>query len=126
MSQNPFELLDLDPLAGAFQITERVRELSEDASEERRRALRELWNELTLHPQTRIAAAVTTFCGEPLVVVEPPRPRSPRAGEEERLETTLETVPFPGLEGALPAAPAGSAPPTPSLQDDPILQEQAR
>ncbi|MGE0789612.1 MAG: hypothetical protein AB7S26_28325 [Sandaracinaceae bacterium] len=56
---NPFERWDIDPSRGPSAITERMRELIEDApDEETRRAIRAAWEELTMHPQRRYAAAL--------------------------------------------------------------------
>lgn len=70
-----FELFELDPLASPEEITERLRERIELAPERERGALREAWEELTLHPRSRVAQAVACF-----VELEPaPRPPEPRA-----------------------------------------------
>lgn len=58
MSQNAFERYNLDPLEGPGGITERLRELAEDADEDERAALREAWETLTLHPLGRLRAAL--------------------------------------------------------------------
>ena len=47
---NPYERYDIDPLGGPAAITERMRELAEDATDEaERKAIRAAWEELTLH-----------------------------------------------------------------------------
>jgi len=56
--ENPFEKYDLDPMEGPRSITDRLRELSEDAGEEERAEIRAAWEELTLHPLRRLRAAL--------------------------------------------------------------------
>jgi hypothetical protein len=58
---NPFERFDIDPLEGLAAITERLRELVEDADEDEREGLRAEWDRLTLHPRTRLEAALDAF-----------------------------------------------------------------
>jgi hypothetical protein len=57
-SRNPFERFGIDPKEGPRAITERLRELAEDANEEDRAAIRAAWEELTLHPLRRLRAAL--------------------------------------------------------------------
>jgi hypothetical protein len=57
-SRNPFERFGIDPKEGPRAITERLRELAEDAGEEERAAIRAAWEELTLHPLRRLRAAL--------------------------------------------------------------------
>ncbi len=55
---NPFERFDLDPAAGIEAITERLKELAEDARDDaERESIRRAWEELTLHPARRLHAA---------------------------------------------------------------------
>jgi len=55
---NPFEAYGIDPRDGPQAITERFRELLEDAkTDEERETLRAAWEELTLHPMRRVRAA---------------------------------------------------------------------
>lgn len=121
--RNPFEALGLDPLASTFEITERVRELSEDADEPRRKELRALWEELTRHPRTRITAAVATFV---LGDVESPSP-PPQAVLPETPDlraTFLDKLPLSGIAPSLQIDPQGRRPPLLlPLLDDPLLQE---
>ncbi len=56
-SSNPFERFGIDPKEGPRAITERLRELAEDANEEDRAVIRAAWEELTLHPLRRLRAA---------------------------------------------------------------------
>lgn len=57
-SNNPFERFGIDPKEGPRAITERLRELAEEANEQDRAAIRAAWEELTLHPLRRLRAAV--------------------------------------------------------------------
>jgi hypothetical protein len=57
--ENPFEAFDLDPREGAAAITRRLKELAEDARDDRERdRIRAAWEELTIHPARRIRAAL--------------------------------------------------------------------
>lgn len=58
-SDNPFERYDLDPREGIVAITQRLKELAEDATDdEERDRIRAAWEELTLHPARRLRAAL--------------------------------------------------------------------
>lgn len=73
--ENPFEAYGIDPRDGTRAITERFRELLEDArSDEERERLRTAWEALTLHPAQRVRAA---FGAHPLTspVTAAPRGR---------------------------------------------------
>jgi hypothetical protein len=96
-----FELYDLDPLASPEQITERLRERIELAPESERGALREAWEELTLHPRSRVAQAVACF-----VELEPaPRPPESRAASSFGAPSIelADAVALPELEAMLDA-----------------------
>ena len=58
---NPFERFDIDPMQGPTAITERLRELTEEADEAQREELRAVWEELTLHPRRRLQIALQAF-----------------------------------------------------------------
>lgn len=59
MSDNPFERYDLDPREGIVAITQRLKELAEDAKDDaERERIRAAWEELTLHPARRLRAAL--------------------------------------------------------------------
>ena len=124
--KNPFEALGLDPLASTFEITERVRELSEDADEPRRKELRALWEELTRHPRARITAAVATFV---LGDVESPSPPAQAVLPEtpDLRASFLDKLPLSGILPSLSIDAQGRRPllllPLP---DDPILEEPSR
>ncbi len=69
--ENPFERYDLDPREGIQAITERLRELAEDATDPaERERIRAAWEELTVHPARRLRAALFAF----------PETRPPLAG----------------------------------------------
>lgn len=57
--ENPYERWDIDPLGGPAAITERMRELVDEATDDAARsAIRAAWEELTLHPARRLRAAL--------------------------------------------------------------------
>ena len=56
---NPFERYGLDPREGIVAITQRLKELAEDATDgAERERIRAAWEELTLHPARRLRAAL--------------------------------------------------------------------
>lgn len=56
---NPFERYALDPREGIAAITQRLKELAEDAKDDaERERIRAAWEELTLHPTRRLRAAL--------------------------------------------------------------------
>jgi hypothetical protein len=124
---NPFERFDIDPTAGVEAITEHMRELAADAPESQRQLVRDSWEALTLQPQRRIAAALSTFIDrEPARVVPPgvfrdsvfrdsSRQRSP--GQPAPL-AAAPPVPVLALHGEL--APARDLAVTPAT--DPLLE----
>jgi hypothetical protein len=58
-SDNPFERYGLDPREGIVAITQRLKELAEDATDDgERERIRAAWEELTLHPARRLRAAL--------------------------------------------------------------------
>lgn len=58
-ADNPFERYELDPREGIGAITQRLKELAEDAKDDAERdRIREAWEELTLHPARRLRAAL--------------------------------------------------------------------
>lgn len=115
---NPFEELDLDPRAGIAAITQRLKELAEDArTDAERERIRAVWEELTLHPARRLRAALFAHPeSRPELGRPPPRRR------EAPLVTALELgdlVTLPSVLATVRVAepePAGD-----SLDDDPIL-----
>ena len=119
-SDNPFERYDLDPREGIVAITQRLKEIAEDAKDDAERdRIRAAWEELTLHPARRLRAALNAHpetrapLGSPPLV---PRLRiSPTELELRDLAARPSTV------AALPPsmAPAG----TPSDVDAPPLDD---
>jgi len=76
---NPFERYELDPHEGPRGITERMRELAEDAADDAERArIRAAWEELTVHVDRRVRAALLAHpeSRAPLGAAPPP-PRVP-------------------------------------------------
>lgn len=56
---NPFERFELDPREGISAITQKLKELAEDAkTDAEREEIRAAWEELTLHPARRLRAAL--------------------------------------------------------------------
>lgn len=125
--ENPFERFDLDPKEGSRGITERLRELAEEAGEAERAAIREAWEELTLHPLRRLRAALTAFpvhteatlstaAAAPLGARRPPR-REPLTLPE---LAPRPLVAFP-LASALVVSPNAPTSKVETLDDDPVL-----
>lgn len=121
MSESPFDRYGLDPRASVAQITERLRELAEDApDEEERRAIRAAWESLTMHADARVEAVLDTFPEtRPELVSMPPAPRA-RDLEDAPLGM-LDLLPPPALTAVLHApdreerALCGPAPLSPDL-----------
>jgi hypothetical protein len=110
---NPFERYDLDPREGIAAITQRLKELAEDAKDDaERERIRSAWEELTLHPLRRLRAALFAHpetrrpLGMPL-----PYPRR-RAGTTELVLRDLAAR--PSLAVALGASGPGGPPRTPA------------
>ena len=134
---NPLDRLGLSPLATVDEITQALRERAEDASDDERKMLRETWEELTLHPRSRVRAAVLTF--PPRDVVRegthssdprPPelspalRPVPPRTGDPMEVVARADLLPRPSIARALhgPSGRIAPAPPAlPPLDDDPVI-----
>lgn len=117
---NPFERYDIDPMQGTAAITERFRELAEEADDAERDALRAVWEELTMHPRRRLAVALEAFpeTRAPLS----PRPPAAPPRDETPLELELrDLVVVPRVARALgentEAPPALLAP----LELDPFI-----
>lgn len=120
---NPFERYDLDPRAGIGAITQRLKELAEDAkTDAERERIRAAWEELTLHPARRLRAALDAVPEtRPALGSPPPLPRlrvSPTELELADLAATPSVVAaalvLPGM-----ASEARDDEAAPSLDDDP-------
>lgn len=117
---NPFERYDIDPMQGTAAITERLRELAEDADEAERDALRAVWEDLTMHPRRRLAVALEAF---PETRV--PLSRRPLAGAPpDEPPTALELrdlVVIPRVARALDTLSEGATPLLAPLEADPFI-----
>jgi hypothetical protein len=123
--ENPFDDYDIDPLAGPEAITERFRELSEDADEIQREALRAVWERLVTHPRDRLQAAFEAF----------PETRSPwgHAPPPDHAPATALVDPPLGASdfSFVPSIAAALAPmperphALPHPSDDPLLREHS-
>jgi hypothetical protein len=118
--QNPYERFDIDPIEGPGAITERMRELAEDAPDEAtRKAVRAAWEELTLHPARRLRAAFGAHPDSHGAAGAPP-PAPPKAAPP-ALELELADLALrPSVVDALGADPSDALPDLP-LDRDPIL-----
>jgi hypothetical protein len=113
---NPFDRYDIDPREGIVAITQRLKELAEDAGEDERERLRAAWEELTMHPDRRFRAALFAHpetrapLGPP-----PPVPRRVRRAES--------TIAYDALlaKPSLVIASGARIAPRASLDDDPLL-----
>ncbi len=123
-SDNPFERYDLDPRDGITTITQRLKELAEDARDDaERERIRAAWEELTLHPTRRLLAALFAHPETRAPLGSPPsltRRRSPSADPSDTQPTLRELAARPRLAATLVEAPADDD--VPSLADDPILR----
>lgn len=123
-SDNPFERYDLDPRDGIVAITQRLKELAEDATDDKERdRIRAAWEELTLHPARRLRAALDAHpeTRQPLGA-PPPLPRlrvSPTELDLRDLAARPSAV--AALEGAIAAGSTRSTAPddAPPIDDDP-------
>ncbi len=126
--ENPFERFDLDPKEGPRAITERLRELAEDAGEAERASIRAAWEELTLHPLRRLRAAFGAPPRHPAADRTAPEHAPPRLRMAPAREPVglVDLAPRPSVVHALASFLAQGAtmgrPTSPaSLDDDPVL-----
>jgi hypothetical protein len=115
VDENPFETYGLDPREGVVAITQRLKELAEDAQTDAERdRIRAAWEELTLHPARRLRAALHAHpeTREPLGL-PPPLPRLRPVPIE------LELRDLAARPSALAALPLSVAPA--ALRDDDLL-----
>lgn len=128
MDDNPFERYGLDPREGVVAITQRLKELAEDAKTDAERDLiRAAWEELTLHPARRLRAALNAHpeTRAPLGMA-PALPRlrvstlALELGDLAARPSALAALPH-SLAGSELRGAASSDAPAPSLDDDPHL-----
>lgn len=98
---SPFDRFDIDPRGGPAAITERLRELAEDADPDQRRAIRAAWEALTMHPLRRLEAALDAHPETREPLGEPPR-RVAAPDEPEPPLDLPDLVPRPRVTSALP------------------------
>ncbi|MCA9576360.1 MAG: hypothetical protein R3B40_10975 [Polyangiales bacterium] len=132
--ENPFERYDLDPEEGPLGLTERLRDLTEDARDDAERdALRAAWEQLTRHPRERVRLALGahpesrapipapgTGGRDPLVALAESVPRAPAPGDfadPPSVERALLSL-LRAQGTALPSVATALAPP---LEADPVL-----
>lgn len=118
---NPFERYDLDPRDGISAITQRLKELAEDAKDDaERERIRAAWEELTLHPRRRLRAALFAHPETRHPLGPPPSPARMRGSSAELGLRDLAAR--PSVAAAVPED-QGQVPPGPTarLEDDPLL-----
>lgn len=114
---NPFERYDLDPRDGIAAITQRLKELAEDAKDDAERdEIRAAWEELTLHPRRRLRAALDAHPETRPPLGSPPMPPRVRGG---RSELGLRDI--AGRPSLRAIVGDFRADPVPGLPDDPLL-----
>ena len=121
MKDNPFERFDLDPRAGPRALTERLRELVEEAATEERRAeIRAAWEELTMHPARRLALALGAHPESRPELAGGPPPRKDHPPPPPL--ALVDVAPRIRVSAALPprVMPAAQAPE--GLDGDPVLE----
>lgn len=119
---NPFDRYDIDPASPPSAITERFRELVEDADENERDAIRAAWDALTLHPEDRVRAAFASHPETRPPLGAPPRRRRAAREEPPRVELGGLLV-LPSLVALLPSGGAAPAQ-LPLDPTDPALTEK--
>lgn len=118
---NPFERYELDPREGISAITQKLKELAEDAkSDAEREAIRAAWEELTLHPARRLRAALFAHPETRPELAGPPPYGRRRAPPPPSLGLH-DIAPRSAAELALGGFDDHDAPYVPSLDEDPIL-----
>lgn len=115
--ENPFERYDLDPREGIQAITERLRELAEDATDPaEKERIRAAWEELTMHPARRLRAALFAHPETRPPLGAPPPPTRVRLGEAAR-PTLFELAARPSVRAALGTTREGAPPASGPLDD---------
>lgn len=122
-AQNPFERYDIDPTEGPRAITERFRELAEEANESERQEIRAAWEELTLHPMRRVRAALGAHPESRPQLGAPPPPIRQRTPAPEPFPTLSDLAVRPSVARALGPAHDRPAPRPLSLDEDPLLKK---
>ncbi len=121
MSDNPFERYDIDPREGPEAITARMRERIEEAGEDERAELRAVWEQLTLHPQRRLEAALDAFPEtRPALGAPPPRRVGQTATHPDEI-ALADVILLPSVTRALAADVPERGSVLPPLADDPIV-----
>lgn len=122
---NPFERYDLDPREGIAAITQRLKELAEEAKDDaERERIREAWEELTLHPARRLKAALFAHPETRGPLGTPPsfpRRRAAQGGAAVGLELH-DLAARPSVLLALGVSEVKDEDAVPSLEDDPVLR----
>ncbi len=122
---NPFERYDIDPLEGPEAITERLRELVEQADEGERDQLRAVWEQLTVHPRARLRVALAAFpeTREPLGASPASQLFGKQTPDSAVLRIELAFVALaPSVAGVLSDETIELPSALPEWQDDPILR----
>lgn len=121
---NPFERYELDPREGISAITQKLKELAEDAKDDaEREAIRAAWEELTLHPVRRLRAALFAHPETRPELGNPPSlGRRRLAGDANSPVFQLHDIsPRSTVEIALGGLEDRDDDRVPSLDEDPIL-----
>jgi hypothetical protein len=106
---NPFVRFGLDPSSSLAELTERLRELAEDADEKQRAALRAAWESLTRSPARRLE----------LVLEAGPSPEPLAAA---RTDSPVMPWPSPTLADLLAPAPLAPQLPPPTAAERALLR----
>lgn len=101
MTRSAFDRFGIDPRGGPAAITERLRELAEDADPHERAEIRAAWEALTMHPLGRLDAALDAF-PETRPPMPPPPPRCDAVPTREAPLDLPDLVPRPRVVDALP------------------------
>jgi hypothetical protein len=125
---NPFEEYGLDPREGPQGITERLRELIEDATTDEERArIRAAWEELTINKDRRLRAALLAHPEtRPALGAAPPLPRAAGDALGARDLELADLVGVPALAPALglPKSDSAAFEAEASLASDPVLSTE--
>lgn len=128
MEENPFERYGLDPREGVVAITQRLKELAEDAkTDAERNEIRAAWEEMTLHPARRLRAALNAHPETRAPLGSPPALRRVRVSTTEL--SLRDLAARPSALAALPTSLVGpelrGSSPTdvdpPPLDEDPQI-----